>query len=372
MAQSMPKYVLLAGAFLLAVLLFGEIPFRAPEFAHWDLFRYQAMAEAFPDIDPEVKLPFAGRLLGPALVAALPVPVETSFRLWTLVAGLATTLLLCRFLERRGIRTETAVLVTVLFVFNRQFFGTVLWNYFQLNDMLGFVCLLAAFEAMLARRWTFFALALAVGVFAREIVLVMVPTAICYLACPGEEDNRSRRWPAAILSMVPTLVIFVLLRNTLPESGRGVVETFRDFSVKAGAWRTWYYLLVNSVSPLTFLPVLFHRRALRFLADRPWLVVYAALVFVSSFMGSNNERLMAPVFVAFYWLVAHVIDGWAGRWRTLAMGLVLAFTLTGSVHHTVTRFGFVTREAMMAGTLGSLLALSLILILFRIRRTLET
>ena len=60
-----------------------------------------------------------------ALVAALPLPTGTAFRLWTLAAGLATVLLLCRFLERRGIRTETAVLVTILFVFGAIIF--VLW-----------------------------------------------------------------------------------------------------------------------------------------------------------------------------------------------------------------------------------------------------
>ncbi len=355
-------YYLGLGAFyLLVVFLFGGIAYQSPPYSHWDLSQYLAMAEAFPGIDREVNLPFAGRLLGPALVSVSNLPAAGGFRILTLVVGLAVVCLLFRFLLNRNISEGPAFVATALFMLNKHFFGYVLWNYFQLNDMLGFLSLLLLTEAMFRKRWIIFSLALVLGVMAREIVLVMVPVTLVYLY---DRKILGEHWKIAVSAMVPGLVVFAALRVMLPDSGMGILETFRYFSVKAGAWQTWYYLFINSVVPVSFLPIIFWARTRAFFRTNRFVLVLMALVSLSSFLGSNNERLIAPIFLSFYWLTAEILDKEVhGRWL---LGCLLICGLVGSFHQTMTRSEFISHEMMMVTTLGSLLVATGAFIVFRV------
>ena len=64
----------------------------------------------------------------------------------------------------------------------------------------------------------------------------------------------------------------------------------------------------NTLKPLTFLPLIFLRTTLAYFKANKFMLALIGLTFVSSLLGSSDERLMAPAFVAFYWLLAQIFE----------------------------------------------------------------
>ncbi|MEN8007209.1 MAG: hypothetical protein ABFS42_09350 [Candidatus Krumholzibacteriota bacterium] len=355
----------LAGVVLLAIFMFGKIDHTVPPFSSWDLVAYLNMAEAAPGLADNVGLPYASRLLGPLLAGLGPLPAPEMFRIFTIMTSLVLPLLFFRFLTERGLDRNSALTAVILFVLNKQFFGFNLWNYFQLNDMLGLLFLAVLFGAMLRGRWVLFGVILFLGAMTRETTMIMVPVAVLYLWDEGRLKKEGGRLLAAA---VPGVVLLIVLKLALPARGFTILGAFKNYSVKAAAWRTWFYLFVNSVAPLTFLPLVFYHRTAAFFRARRYALLFVALVSLSAFFGSNNERLMAPVFVVFYWLIADILAaefaaGPSGaRWFLVLCGLAAAF------HQTYTRFGFLEKPLVVGLSLGSLLLVTIASIMFAIRR----
>jgi hypothetical protein len=92
------------------------------------------------------------------------------------------------------------------------------------------------------------------------------------------------------------------------------------------------------------------------------------LVSLSAFFGSNNERLMAPVFIVFYWLIGDILMaelpcwGRGPRWFLIICGIVATF------HQTYTRFEFLEKGHVVVMSLGSLFLLTIGSIIFIIRK----
>ncbi len=356
------RYILaLAGVVLLTVFLFGKIDHRVPPFSQWDLVAYLHMAEAAPALADDVGLPYASRLLGPMLAGLGPLPAPEMFRILTLITALIIPLLFFRFLTGQGLDEHSALTAVVLFVLNKQFFGFNVWNYFQLNDLLGLLFLVILFDAMLKNRWVVFGVVLFLGALTRETTMIMIPTAALYLWEQGRLKAEGGRLLAAT---APGLILFLGLRLVLPAGGFSLLEAFNYYSVKAGAWRTWFYLFVNSVVPLTFLPLIFFRRTAAFFRSRRYALLFVGLVSLSAFFGSNNERLMAPVFIVFYWLIGDIL---MRELRTGPRGAGMFLVGCGFLavfHQTYTRFAFLEKSLVVGLSLGSLLLVAIVSILF--------
>jgi len=357
--------LVLAGVVLLTVFLFGKIDHQVPPYSQWDLVAYLHMAEAAPALADDVGLPYAARLLGPMLAGLGPMQAPEMFRVLTLIVALILPLVFFRFLIRRGIDERSALTAVVLFVFNKQFFGFNVWNYFQLNDLLGLLFLVILFDAMLRSRWVVFGTALFLGAITRETTMIMIPTAAFYLWEQGRLKGEGSRLLAAV---APGLVLFLVMRLVLPADGFSSLGAFQQYSVKAGAWRTWFYLFVNSVIPVTFLPLVFFHRTVAFFRARRFALLFVGLVSLAAFFGSNNERLMAPVFLVFYWLIGDIL---MGEFRTGPRGVRMFLAGCGFLamfHQTYTRFAFLEKNLVVGLSLGCLLLVTVLSILFVIWR----
>jgi hypothetical protein len=104
---------------------------------------------------------------------------------------------------------------------------------------------------------------------------------------------------------------------------------------------------------MTLLPLIFLRTTIGFLRNRPHLAIFTLLVFISTFFGSNNERLMAPSFIVFYGLIASILQE---RLRTQTWVLVvLSFcAVLSSLSHQWMRFQLPDRQFTIALSLGAL------------------
>jgi hypothetical protein len=351
---------------LVAVALFGTVPFDREPFSHWDLASYREMARAAPDLARDVSRHFAYRIVGPWLAGIFPATDASSFRVITTVALVATAVAFGLFLRRRGIGTAPSVVAVAAFVFNKHMFGYPAWNPFQVGDALAMLALIALFEAMLRRLWGLFALVFLLGALSRESVLLIVPTALAFATTGSGADGaetRRRQLPRVLTALVPGLVAMLALRATLPVTGEtSMLEAFVEHAPKLARVETWLRLLVNVPAPLTALPLVFPFVTLRFFREHPWAALYLVLVFVSTLFGSNNERLMGPAFIVYYWLVAIILQDGV-RDRRARTGLLVLVVVT-SLDHLYARFplpspsytAWITAASTVAATLVAVLA----------------
>lgn len=338
----------LAALALVMAWLYGEIDYLGA-FADVDLKHYRALAQGVPG----VPRPFAHRLLGPLLVGLLPVPDPVGFRVLTAAALVALTLGLYGFGRLLGLTESVAALTAALLTLNPYVFGFTAFNPFQLNDVLGMLFVLAAFAALLDRRWGWYALALVFGAATREVTLLVIPAALVFLWRRDVVRDDGMRW---VLASLPAIAMFVGLRLALPAEGPGFVVLLVDHVGKVLEPATWYRLLVNAWAPLSLLPLVFWQTTRAFVRVHPSLVAFAALVLASALFGGDQERLVAPAFVAVYPLVGRIVQ--EHHWPKPALAVLTAGALVTSLHHLTARFPLPDRGWTMTLSLLALFAVT--------------
>ena len=340
------------------VWLYGTIDYLG-EFAHVDLRHYRAMAQAAPGLS-DTPSPFAYRWLGPYAVGLLPVPDPLGFRLLTTSALVLLPVAFFGFLRRLGLGASVAAFTAALLPFNPYVFGFPAFNPFQIGDALALVLIVLAFSALVDRRWLLYALALAVGVLAREPVLLVLPAGFVFLWERGTLRSDGLR---CLVASLPALVVFLLLRVLLPADGPGLLVLLVDHAVKASDPVTWYRLLVNAWAPLSFIPLVFFRTTRVFVRRHLYLVAFAVLVLASALFGGDQERLVAPAFITVYALVGYVLQ--RHMWTRLArIVLVLAAVVT-SLHHLTARFPLPSRTWTVVLSLAALAAVTAVALAVR-------
>jgi len=351
------RAALLIGAVIAALIfLYGRIDPEAKAYAGWDLHHYRAMAESSPGLDAAVSGPYVYRVLGPYLAGLLPGSVDQGFYILALVFSLALAWLLYGFLIRQGIDHTSALTTVVLFALNKYFFGLTLWDYFQLCDLLGLVALLGGLWAMLEGRWFLFGLTLCLGAMARESALLIIPASLAYVC----ETRRNRRdiglWAAAV---VPGIAVFVLLRFLVPTpGGPSLLDSFLINIKKLQSIVPWFGMTVNGLGPLSFLPLIFWRTTKAYFSGRLYLLLLALLIFISALFGWSNERLMAPIFVVFYPLLAVIVRDCLKQSRTLII-IIMVCTFISGIPLAAGRLSFPSIKSMLVVTLAALTVVSL-------------
>lgn len=349
--------LILLSAAAVMIYLYGNIDYTADGFRDIDLRYYRQMAQASPHTAEGVPAPFAFRLLGPWVAGLLPSTDPAGFLALTAIASLLIPVLLYRFLVEFGIERSAAFVAALLFIFNKHLFGSSAWNFFQVKDSIGLLCISACFIAMLRDDWPFFSLSLFIGVLSGEAPLIMVPVLFAYLI---ERKKPGAAWRRAALSLLPCIAGFLLLRLLVPtQGGTGLVEAFLYYSPKLQYRLVWVGLLVNPFIPLVFLPLLYFKDLWLFMKSNIYLVVCFAIVFASTLFGSNNERLMAPAFIVFYAFIGTVAERhWRGRsWVILA---VTAACILASAHHLLARYPLPSRA--ITRTIAAVMTLSVTLV----------
>lgn len=353
-------YAILLLACALIMLSRGRINYSAPAFALWDLHDYRQMAAASPQIAADASPPFAYRLLGPYLVGLLPLSDPTSFLLASDAACLALAILFYRLLILQGLGDANALVATLLFAFNRYFFGFFVWDPFQIDDVLAMICIVLSFTFMMRRRWLHLAVCLALGALTREAVMVMVPVVFFYL---WEEGAPAAEYRRAALSVLPALALFFAVRMLVPGDGStmSAVGIFAYYRMKFGesignaiSPAAWFRRLCWAFLPLTFMPVIFWRDSARLLKSQKYMGVYFVLIVITNLWGidpsgGDVERQMAPSFLAFYWLIGKLIqqEFSSPPW---AVFVLLGSALLATLHHMQGVYPLPSRHATLIVT----------------------
>ena len=336
-----------------ALWLYGSIDHTVLPYRDWDLRSYLTMAEAAPRLATGVHQPFCYRLLGPFLVGLLPFPEAAAFRWLTTLALFGLAALFYRFLLAQQVAPPWAAMATAALMLGRSTVGFVAWDHFQLNDALSLLQIVGLFWLMQRRRWGWFALLLTLGALTRETALLMLPVLPIFL-WETQSERRELLW--AGLALIPGLAVFVLVRVFVPSGGGpGLLQSLTTHLPKLLDPESWLRLLVLPFAPLTLLPLIHGRASLAFFREGRWhLALFALAVLASALFGQNNERLVAPLILPFYWLIAHLLQATQDRRPRWLAPATLPLLLAASLHHAYARYLLPSRTWTLALTLGSL------------------
>ncbi|MDD4858133.1 MAG: hypothetical protein PHD74_08520 [Candidatus Krumholzibacteria bacterium] len=346
---------ILAAVAAAMIFFYGRIDPANEAFREWDLHTYFRMASAAPSLAPDVPVPFAYRIVGPYAVGLIPTSTANAFFIANLVLSLSFICLMYRFLRYLGLRQAFACVATVLYIFNKHFFGFTSWNYFHVDDVLANALFIVLFWSMLESRWSVFAIALLVGSATRETTFLMIPVGILYLLEERSLRREAGRFAGAIMPAILCAVAMRLLIHAA--EGVALREAFAIHWTKITSVDRVFHILVNPFVPLTFVPLVFPGRTLAFFRDRTYLLLFFFLIAGTTLFGHNNERLLNPASIVFYPLVGFIMQDcvWPRKWM---IGLILAGAFLSSFHWLVARYPLPSRAATIALSGGSTIVIT--------------
>jgi hypothetical protein len=279
----------------------------------WDHHMYIAMAVGGP-FDFHIA-PYGWRVLGPALVWAMPFSTQLGFQIVTIAGVWGTGLAVWVLLRRLGFANELAV--AGLFLYFALGYATK-WTLFDfwLTDPLAFLLATVAVLLAMSGRDVAFAVCLVIGVLAKESVIFVAPLAYTLRARRPWDPGLALRTLGATLPAVAALIavhIGIPARNADPAYVAGLPKVIRDNTIAhytygsvlhdtvAKRLHHWPETLVRTVSAFGLaVPVLAavglrSRRARSFaLRTLPFLV----LVYVQLLFAYNTERLLVLGLIA--------------------------------------------------------------------------
>lgn len=330
----------------LMLFLWGNVNWHIPPADRWDGWHYRNIAEAAPGLSPLAAAPFRYRVLGTYPIGLLFDNIITGFFVVNVLSLTTLVLLLYAFLCYVGIRRPVAAFTAALFTTNTHLFGLTAWLTFHTNDSLALIFLLLSIWSLMEARWGWMAAALLLGALSRETWVLALPTALVYL---WQQRRLRADLPRLITAVLPALIATVLLRVLLRADVVGSLEpwqAFVRFAPKLAQPQFWARQFANSLKPLSFLPLIFWRTTWRFVREHWFMLVLILTTFASSLLGSANERLMAPAFIAFYWLLALIFERiWQRRWL---LGVIAATCFVSTLHYWYARFPLPSRELTIA------------------------
>ncbi|MBN2036198.1 MAG: hypothetical protein JW768_05605 [Chitinispirillaceae bacterium] len=287
-------------ALTITVIFYGRID---PESAtNGDLFKYIAMARAAPKLDASVISPFCFRMFGPFLVGLLPVSTEVGFAFLTIFMLLILVFVFYKFILSFGVSEKISGITVLLFVLNKYFFAYPAYNVYQVNDIIALLQLMLLYSAMKSNRWDWFGMVLVWAAFTRETAFIMAPVAFIHQIKSGSTVKKTA---VQLLWLVPGFIALIGIRTFVPHVSQGsLVDALISNAGKITSIGHLYALFVNSFAPLTPLVVIFYKETFDFIKINSIVVVYVFLAYISTLFGSNDERLVAPVGIVFYPLIA--------------------------------------------------------------------
>lgn len=319
---------------ILMIVLYGQINYMLEPFAHWDLSSYRKMALASPEINSDIPIPFAYRVLGPYIVGLLPIPDTIGFYIFSIFFSICLSFQFYYLLRYIGLSTTISTVTVALFLFNKYLFGITIWNYFQINDLLSLNFIIIILLSIWRNQWIVFGVMLVLGAITKEISMLMIPVAFLYIM---EKKELSTKWKRVVVAIIPALVVYILIRVLIPTTGGySLLESFLIYSQKVWSPESIFRKLVNSYLPFYFIPFIFFKHTLQFFRTKKYMLLYISLVFFSTFFGSNNERLIAPTFIVFYILIGTILQELNPNKTFLLFLMVIGFL--SSFHHVFAKY----------------------------------
>jgi len=297
------------------VAWYGEIdPASFTSQSELDLVQYSRMAAAAPLLDLSVPAPFVYRIAPPYLAGTLAPFVSSelnAFRLLTYLALAGCALQFRRWLIDRHVREHTALLVAILLCCSPHIAGAVIFNPYQLADALSFLVIVTSLRTLESRTWWAFGTLMVIGAMTRETCMLMIPVAVVWSLRQEEKPNSWMRNVLVIVAWsIPSVLVAIFIRRLMTpvNADWNIVGNYAVYSWKLADPLSWYRLLINSMAPLSLLPLFFFRNFAGFLRENLHLAILFLLVAITSFAGKDVERLIAPSFPLMFGFMAILLD----------------------------------------------------------------
>jgi len=299
--------ILLIIATAVSILLSGLIEYWLPEYSNMDFNYYREMAEAAPLLNTNVMQPFVYRILAPWLAGILPFNLDVNFYLLNSISLIVLAILFFEFLLKNKITPTVGLIVTIGFIFNKYFFQYLSWDYFHLTDTISLILILLSLKYLIKRKWFKLGLVFFIGALTKEILVLMIPTGYVYLWMKKRSKKRILKFT---LSAIAFIVPFVIIRLLIQPNGGE--DLFTQFSTGISRFFTpeaFIKKLIIAFTPFGLIPLLFWKDIVEFFRDRIYLLVYFALVFITTIFG-DFERLMTPAAPVFYLFISYIINNY--------------------------------------------------------------
>jgi hypothetical protein len=242
--------------------------------------------------------PYAWRVLTPWLVAQLPVPLFTGFRMLAFAASAASLMMMSVLLRGLGFSGRTWAFGLLLYagIFWTIKFAAYSSAYIDVETQL-FV--IAIIWSIFSQSWKWIPLLMTIGVLQKESIAVFIPVAfLAHINAHGKMSAGSGAFLCWML--VPSLAALLVVRT--------LVHTTSNYSPLLAMGGYFYYQVTDPqfwprfalelFSGLGILPLLIMTRpgeTGRWLRERPHWGVFIAIIAVSLFGGLDKARLFLPL-----------------------------------------------------------------------------
>ena len=286
-----------------------------------DANKYLAMAK---DEHHTVMSPFGYRFLGPKIVSGLPFQPEMGFRIVMVFTVFLIIIALYELLVMLKLHHDEILLVIILFLGNKYLTGFLIWNYYQIPDLLGFLALILLFITLLKQNWLLFGIIFIIGILSRETPLIIIPSAIIFLI---SKRSTISEWGLFFVSITPAISLLLFLRLFIPMPiEQSLFNQFIDGGDKWFSSIVWFRTIINAWIPIAFLPWIFSAITVEYFKKYPFLMVLIPTTLFSASFGNDNERLLLPLALAIYPLVGTILTEYKSKtMRTLViLGIVIS------------------------------------------------
>lgn len=247
-------------------------------YAYEHTWEYERMIAGAPS---DASAPFAWRVLVPMALKLVPLPPRTAFLISTLASTLLTVLVLFAFLRACGVASRAAVVAAQLAVLS---YPVALYlGFWGMVDPVSNLFVVLVLLAMARDRWPLAVAAMTLGALTKESTLALGPlVAWWWWRKPEPLGVRLARLAALLVPLGSYLVVHTLVQ---PVPGKWDLRGWNDL---VHFWRTLWMQKAGTMG---------------------WPRWFAG-VLVRSY--------------GFLWIAALLGWAWTGRWRGVALYLVLA------------------------------------------------
>lgn len=256
---------------------------------------YAAMARALRDgQQPDVRAPFAYRIVPVALVAYSQLPIPAGFLLMNLVSYIVSAVMLVKLLRRHDVTAPLSLLGVVWWLALPAGLRLALY-YPVLTDGIGFAFLLALLLTAIQGRFIVFAVLLPFALLTRENLILLIP----FLWLANIRMGLVRATRLTLVASIAGVLAFAIVRIVPPIPPTNGFSTLDDISQN---WRMfsqnardvfWRFLAAPplTLGLLAFLPFIRPRRLVALLQTCPaWAYYVAATVAIQPIGGGDFDR----------------------------------------------------------------------------------
>ncbi|MCF6268476.1 MAG: hypothetical protein L3J41_02060 [Melioribacteraceae bacterium] len=289
---------------IFSIFLSGSIDYKNSSYSNMDMNKYISMAEASPGIETNIIRPFVYRIAVPWLAGLLPFSIAVSFLILNSVSLFLLSIVFYLFLLEYKTDEKLALVITIIFQFNRYFFQFLGWNYFQVSDTLSLTLLFYSFILLRHRSFVQLFFVMVFGVLVKEYILIFIPAGFALLF--ERKLIKKELLSFSVVSFVSVLTFWGIRKLIPTEAGESL---FIQYTTQLIYYSEPILLIKRFIIPsLPFglLPLLFYKDLFYFFEKNKHLFIYSLTVVILSFFG-ESERLMAPLAPIYFLFIAELI-----------------------------------------------------------------